>query len=147
MYEYDKALEYFRYGIDCDIFGETVASYAKLAIEAIERQTAYPTQPETAGEYQGRFDAICQYYGINQSDRYFLQDAIYALDILDETQEKRQAYIPVLKNKNRKPRCFKASKTEDGMCSGADGYLKVFCTNCKYSTEKHMAGIYNNDRY
>lgn len=33
----DKAIEHFKHGIECDYFNEEVASYAKLAIEALEK--------------------------------------------------------------------------------------------------------------
>lgn len=33
-----KAKEHFQYGINCDIFSEPVTSYAKTAVEALEKQ-------------------------------------------------------------------------------------------------------------
>lgn len=33
-----EAIDYYKYGIDCDIFSEPVTTYAKMALEALEKQ-------------------------------------------------------------------------------------------------------------
>ena len=38
MTDIKKAINYFEYGIKCDIFQEPVTSYAKAAISALEKQ-------------------------------------------------------------------------------------------------------------
>jgi hypothetical protein len=38
MKKIKEAISHYRYGIKCDIFSEPVTSYAKLAVEALERQ-------------------------------------------------------------------------------------------------------------
>ena len=40
-----KAIEHYNYGIRNDIFREPVTSYARLAVDALERQV--PTKPAT----------------------------------------------------------------------------------------------------
>lgn len=42
-----KAIEHYEYGISHDIFSEPVTTYAKLAVEALEKQI--PKQPTTFG--------------------------------------------------------------------------------------------------
>jgi hypothetical protein len=39
----ENAIEHFKYGISHDIFSEPVTSYAKMAVEALEKQT--PKKP------------------------------------------------------------------------------------------------------
>lgn len=38
MTDIGKAIEHFRYGIDCDIFREPVRTHARLAIAALREQ-------------------------------------------------------------------------------------------------------------
>ena len=42
-----KAIEHYNYGISHDIFSEPVTSYARLAVDALERQV--PIKPTTFG--------------------------------------------------------------------------------------------------
>ena len=42
-----EAINHFKYGITHDIFSEPVTSYAKMAVEALEKQT--PLKPTTFG--------------------------------------------------------------------------------------------------
>ena len=42
-----NAIEHYNYGISHDIFSEPVTSYARLAVDALERQV--PTKPTTFG--------------------------------------------------------------------------------------------------
>ena len=42
-----KAIEHYNYGISHDIFSEPVTSYARLAVDALERQVAKKPNPDT----------------------------------------------------------------------------------------------------
>ena len=42
-----KAIEHYNYGISHDIFSEPVTSYARLAVDALERQDAKKPNPDT----------------------------------------------------------------------------------------------------
>ncbi len=42
-----KAIEYYNYGISHDIFSEPVTSYARVAVDALERQVAKKPNPDT----------------------------------------------------------------------------------------------------
>ena len=42
-----KAIEHYNYGISHDIFSEPVTSYARLAVDALERQVAKKPKPDT----------------------------------------------------------------------------------------------------
>lgn len=46
MTNIQKAIEHFKYGINCDIFSEPVRSYAKMAVLALEKQI--PKKPKTS---------------------------------------------------------------------------------------------------
>ena len=48
MTDLQKAIEHYRYGVSHDIFSEPVTTYAKLAIDALERQV--PQQPTRYGK-------------------------------------------------------------------------------------------------
>ena len=62
-----EAISHYNYGIKCDIFSEPVTSYAKLAVEALEKQI--PKRPIEDGYYDE--PAVCPNCGgnvINQCD-------------------------------------------------------------------------------
>lgn len=61
------------------------------------------TQPMATDEYQGRFEAICQHYGIGQSDRCFLQDAIYVLEDQDAQPANEPLTLDELRGMDGKP--------------------------------------------
>ena len=42
-----KAIEHYNYGISHDIFSEPVTSYARLAVDALEKQIAKKPNPDT----------------------------------------------------------------------------------------------------
>ena len=42
-----KAIEHYNYGISHDIFSEPVTSYARLAVDALERHIAKKPNPDT----------------------------------------------------------------------------------------------------
>ena len=46
-----KAIEHYNYGISHDIFSEPVTSYARLAVDALERQVA--KKPNTDTKFYG----------------------------------------------------------------------------------------------
>jgi hypothetical protein len=51
----EKAIEHFKYGISHDIFKEPVTSYAKMAVEALEKQIPKkPTYVDTRFRNHGR---------------------------------------------------------------------------------------------
>lgn len=78
-----EAISYYNYGIKCDIFSEPVTSYAKLAVEALEKQV--PKRPIEDGYYDE--PAVCPNCGcnvINQCDNdYQFQCCHYCGQKLD----------------------------------------------------------------
>jgi hypothetical protein len=45
--EIKEAISHYNYGISRDIFSEPVTSYAKLAVDALEKQVAKKPNPDT----------------------------------------------------------------------------------------------------
>jgi hypothetical protein len=45
--EIKKAIEHYNYGISHDIFSEPVTSYARLAVDSLEKQIAKKPNPDT----------------------------------------------------------------------------------------------------
>jgi hypothetical protein len=45
--EIKEAISHYNYGISHDIFSEPVTSYAKLAVDALEKQVAKKPNPDT----------------------------------------------------------------------------------------------------
>lgn len=79
---------------DCHIWEpgdklDTISDKCEVLIKAtdIKALVTRLTKDPPICEDQGRFEAICAHYGIGLSDRYFLQDAIYALDERDSANE------------------------------------------------------------
>lgn len=61
MTDIEKAIEHFKYGVNCDIFNEPVKSYAKSAISALEKQIPknhFQNECECIVDYEMLYKAI-----------------------------------------------------------------------------------------
>ena len=86
-----EAIWHYNYGIKCDIFSEPATSYAKLAVEALEKQV--PKRPIEDGYYDE--PAVCPNCGcnvVNFVDNYcniqFCHFCGQKLDLSDRPTEK-----------------------------------------------------------
>lgn len=73
MTDIKKAINYFEYGIKCDIFQEPVTSYAKAAISALEKQIEIE---------KAQFTHICK----SDRDYYPTTFSIYSR-LIDENED------------------------------------------------------------
>lgn len=85
--EITKAKEHFQYGINCDLFSEPVTSYAKTAVEALEKQIPKkPCNIKTAPNhaYSTYGDCPC----CNEEAFEYQHCCIYCGQALDWSDEK-----------------------------------------------------------
>lgn len=104
-----------------------------------------PCEPAHDGEYQGRFDAICQHYGIRQSDRYFLQSAIDALEEQDNQPANEPLTLEELRGMDGEPVWIEGGRFWALVSvSGRIVYLTENSGEMVYAEKwmKHMGNIY-----
>lgn len=67
----EQAISHYTYGITHDIFSEPVITYAKLSIEALEKQL--PTKPLEVGKYGFGCPHCKEVLGLEKEDMYIYE--------------------------------------------------------------------------